>query len=179
MVGASQHDEANDPTRRVQFVLGVSQFLAYVSGALLFILLVINVAQIVVRPVTGGWIWVNDLSRLLIIWVIMVGAAAAIGLREHLVVDLVIERLPGRLRTVTLYLIRGVEILVGVILLVSGFVVATQRMSIPYIQLGAPTGFAYLALPFLGLFMTVFGLLMSIRSPDGHGSLLQEEVDDE
>lgn len=179
MPATSNPDGANESTRREQLVLRVSQFLAYIAGAMLFVLLVINVAQIVVRPVMGGWIWVNDLSRLLIIWVIMVGAAAAIGLREHLVVDLVIERLPAGLRTATLYFLRAVEILVGVILLVSGFVVATQRMSIPYIQLGVPTGYAYLALPFLGLFMTVFGLLMSIQAPDGHGSLLQEEGDGE
>ncbi|MGC5626697.1 TRAP transporter small permease [Georgenia sp. Z1344] len=145
----------------------VSHGLAAISGGLLLSLFVINVVQIGARPVMGGWIWVNDLSRLLITWVIMIGASAAIGLREHLVVDFVVDRVPAALRTACAYLTRVIELLIGVVLLVSGAIVALDRMSIQYIQLGIPTGWAYLAVPVLGLFLVLFGLLRSLHAAEG------------
>lgn len=150
--------------RRDLLVTRLSQALAYIAGVALLILFLLNVAQIGARPVMGGWIWINDLSRLLITWVIMIGAAAAVGLREHLVVDFVVERAPARFNTASTYLVRACELGIGVILLVSGSVVAMERMNIRYIQLGIPTGYAFLAVPVLGFFMVVFGTLMSVRS---------------
>lgn len=154
------------PSRRERLVRHTAHTLAAISGALLLVLFLVNIVQIGARPLMGGWIWVNDLSRLLIAWVIMIGAAAAVGLREHLVVDFVVERAPAALRTACAILTRLAEVGIGVVLLVSGTVVALERMNIGYIQLGIPTGFAFLAIPFLGLFMVVFGLLMGFRSPE-------------
>ena len=148
-------------SRRERLVRRIAHALAAISGALPLVLFLVNIVQISARPFMGGWIWVNDLSRLLIAWVIMIGAAAAVGLREHLVVDFVVERAPAGLRTVCGILTRLAEVGIGVVLLVSGTVVALERMNIGYIQLGIPTGF-----PFLGLFMVVFGLLMSVRAPE-------------
>lgn len=153
------------PTRRENLVQGVSRILAVLAGALLVTLFLINVGQIVTRPVTGGLIWVNDLSRLLVTWVIMIGASAAVGLREHLVVDLVIERAGPRFQVLCAYVVRVCELGIGFVLLVSGVVVAMGRMNIQYIQLGIPTGYAFLAVPVLGFFMVVFGTLMGIRPP--------------
>lgn len=151
------------PTGRDALVARASHALAALAGGALLVLFLLNVAQIAARPLMGGWIWVNDLSRLLITWVIMVGAAAAIGLREHLVVDFVMDRAPARFRAACAYAMRAIEVGIGFILLVSGFTVAMARMDIKYIQLGIPTGYAYLAVPVLGFFMVVFGLLMSVR----------------
>ena len=144
-------------------VTGISTRLAAIAGAVLLALFLVNVAQIAARPITGGWIWVNDLSRLLVTWVIMVGASAAIGLREHLLVDFVVQRAPATFRTVSALVVRVLEIGIGFILLVSGATVAMSRMDIQYIQLGIPTGYAYLAVPVLGFFMVLFGVLMSLN----------------
>lgn len=155
---------------RDTFVAWVAAKLAAASGAVLLALFTINIVQIVARPMMGGWVWVNDLSRLLIIWVLMLGASAAIGLREHLVVDFLVDLMPGRIRAVSAYAVRALQIAMGFILLVSGSVVTTGRMDIEYIQLGLPTGFAFLAIPVLGFFMMVFGILMRVNpssSPAG------------
>ena len=149
--------------RRDALVASISTRLAAIAGAVLLGLFLVNVAQIAVRPIMGGWIWVNDLSRLLVTWVIMIGASAAIGLREHLLVDFVVQRAPARFRTVCALVVRVAEIGIGFILLVSGATVAMSRMDIQYIQLGIPTGYAYLAVPVLGFFMVLFGVLMSLQ----------------
>ncbi|MGC5617356.1 TRAP transporter small permease [Georgenia sp. Z1491] len=155
------------PTRREALVRRTSHGLAAIAGGLLLVLFVVNVVQIGARPFMGGWIWVNDLSRLLITWVIMIGASAAVGLREHLVVDFVVDRVPAAFRTACAYLTRVIELAIGVVLLVSGTIVALDRMSIQYIQLGIPTGWAYLAVPVLGLFLVLFGVLRGVRGPEG------------
>lgn len=161
--------DAPDPspqstTKRDALVTRISHGLAAVAGVALLVLFLVNIIQIGARPVMGGWIWVNDFSRLLVTWVIMIGAAAAVGLREHLVVDFVVDRAPAAFRNVSAYVIRAAEIGIGFILLVSGVVVAMSRMNIQYIQLGIPTGYAFLAVPFLGFFMVLFGVLMSVRN---------------
>lgn len=153
-------------TRRDALVKRISHVLAAIAGATLLVLLLVNIIQIVARPLMGGLIWVNDLSRLLISWVVMVGASAGIGLREHLIVDFIVERSPAAFRVFSAYGVRLLEIGSGLILLVSGLVVAMERMNIQYVQLGIPTGYAYLAVPVLGFFMVMFGLLMSVRSPE-------------
>src|SRR5699024_798787 len=159
------------PTRRDEFVERVAHILATLSGVLLVTLFLVNVTQVFARPVMGGWIWVSDFSRLLIVWVIMLGAAAASGLREHLLVDFVRDRVPPAFQVASAYFVRLCELGIGIILLVSGSVVAMSRMNIQYIQLGLPTGYAYLAVPVLGFFMVVFGALMSVRrSGAGHSA---------
>lgn len=170
--------EKGQLTKRDVVALSISNALAGVAGLILLALFAVNIAQILVRPVFGGWIWVNDLSRLLVTWVIMIGASAAFGLKEHLVVDFLADRLPSRLRTATAFLIRGIEIGIGFILLVSGAVVAMSRMNIQYIQLGIPTGYAYLAVPFLGFFMVLFGLLLRTRGVTHLPAVALEEGDD-
>ncbi|MGO1172726.1 MAG: TRAP transporter small permease [Actinomycetaceae bacterium] len=172
---ADKVDPPRPPTRRERVVRQISTALALAAGAGLTALFLINIVQIAARPLMGGWIWVNDLSRLLVTWVIMIGAAAAIGLREHLVVDLVQQRAPLAFRVISAYLVRAVELVIGVVLLVSGAVVAMERMNIQYIQLGIPTGFAYLAVPVLGLFLVLFGLLMNIRPPAAETYAAAEE----
>lgn len=162
------------PTKRDRLVERVAHQLAILSGALLVAIFVVNVAQVSLRPVMGGWIWVSDLSRLLIVWVIMLGAAAASGLREHLLVDFVVDKVPPTLKILSAYIVRFCELGIGVILLVSGSVVAMSRMSIQYIQLGIPTGYAFLAIPVLGFFMVAFGLLMSMRRPENEASVTTE-----
>lgn len=153
-------------TKRDLFVRQVAHHLAVLAGVLLVALFVVNIAQVFARPILGGWIWVSDLSRLLIVWMIMLGAAGASGLREHLLVDFVVDRVPPTLKLLSAYFVRFCELAIGLILLVSGIVVTMSRMNIQYIQLGIPTGYAFLAIPVLGFFMVAFGLLMSIRPPD-------------
>ncbi|MEE6282930.1 TRAP transporter small permease [Georgenia sp. MJ170] len=164
-------------TRRETLVRRISHGLAALAGALLLVLFLVNVLQIGARPLMGGWIWVNDLSRLLVTWVIMLGASAAVGLREHLIVDFVVERAPEKFRAVSAYFTRAAEIGIGFILLVSGVVVGMERMNIQYIQLGIPTGYAYLAVPAVGFFMVLFGLLMNIRPPESAPTVAAEGGD--
>lgn len=129
------------------------------------IVFAINILQIAIRPITGGFIWVHDLSALLFAWTVMLGAAAAYGKYDHVVASFLVERFPPTVQRLVAYFGRIVELLVGFLLVGAGLQVASTRMNIEYIQLGLPTGWAYLAVVALGLFILVFGLTAKPRTP--------------
>lgn len=148
--------------------------LTWIAGGLFASIFAINIVQIVARQITGGWIWVGDLTQLMFAWMVMLGAAAAYGRTEHIVADFLVQKMPRLGRVVLAYLMRGLELLIGFVILVAGLQVADTRMSIDYIQLGVPTGLAYYAIPTLGAALLFFGLtalprLQRAPSPDPMG----------
>jgi|SRR5699024_2973729 len=138
---------------------------SWCAGVLFAGLFVINLSQVVMRQITGGWVWVADLNTVLFSWMVMLGAAAAYGHYEHITVSFLVERLPYLLGRVIAYLVRFIEMVLGLVLIISGFSVTETRMGIPYIQLGVPTGWTYLAIPILGVFILLFALLTKPHIP--------------
>jgi TRAP-type C4-dicarboxylate transport system permease small subunit len=137
---------------------------SWVAGTFFGIIFAINVAQIVVRQVDGGWIWVSDLSRLLFTWTVMLGAAAAYGKREHIVASFLVERVPDRWQWIPALAVRVVEVLVALILVFAGLNVAQNRFQIEYIQLeGVSTGWAYASVPVLGALILLFALTLPLK----------------
>lgn len=137
---------------------------SWVAGTFFGIIFAINVAQIVLRQFDGGWIWVSDLSRLLFAWMVMLGAAAAYGKREHIVASFLVERVPDRWQWLPALAVRVIELLVGLILVLAGIQVAQNRGQIDYIQLeGVSTGWAYLSVPVLGALILLFALTLPLK----------------
>ena len=137
---------------------------AWVAGIFFGIIFAINVAQIALRQFDAGWIWAIDLSRLLFIWMVMLGAAAAYGLREHVVASFIVEKVPDRLQWIPALAVRVLEVLVALILLFAGIPVAQNRAQIDYVQLeGVSTGWAYLSVPVLGAVMLLCALTLPLK----------------
>lgn len=143
-------------TARVRDTLILSA--AWVAGCAFAAIFAINIVQIVARQFTGGWTWVPDLSALLFAWMVMLGAAAAYGRHDHIAASFLVERAPDGLRRLVAYLVRGIEVLIGLIIFLAGLTVVETRMQISYIQLGVPTGWTFLAIPVLGALIVLFGL---------------------
>lgn len=131
---------------------------AWAAGLAFATIFAISLAQIVARQVTGGWVWAADLTGLLFAWMVMLGAAAAYGRSDHIAATFLIERAPASGRRAAAYVVRAIELAIGLIVLLSGLQVAQTRMSIPYIQLGVPTGWAFLSIPVLGALIVFFAL---------------------
>lgn len=137
---------------------------SWVAGTFFGIIFAINVAQIVLRQFDAGLIWVSDLSRLLFTWMVMLGAAAAYGKREHIVASFIVEKVPDRWKWIPALAVRVIEVLVGLILLLAGIQVAQNRGQIDYIQLeGVSTGWAYLSVPVLGALILLFALTLPLK----------------
>jgi TRAP-type C4-dicarboxylate transport system permease small subunit len=137
---------------------------AWVAGIFFGIIFAINVAQIVLRQLDAGLIWVSDLSRLLFAWTVMLGAAAAYGMREHIVASFIVEKVPVRWQWVPALAVRAIEVLVALLLLVAGTAVAQNRFQIDYIQLeGVSTGWAYASVPVLGAVMLLCAFTLPLK----------------
>lgn len=132
--------------------------IAWVAFAAFATIFAVNIAQIALRAFGGGWIWVHDLSAVLFAWTVMLGAAAAYGKFDHVVASVLIDRISPSWSRLLAVAVRLIELSVGFLILFASFAVIETRMSIPYVQLGIPTGWAYMSVTILGASILVFGL---------------------
>lgn len=139
------------------------ELVAWVAFAAFSVIFAINIAQIFLRIFGGGWIWVHDLSALLFAWTVMLGAAAAYGKFDHVVVSALVDRISGAWRQILAFLVRLIELSVGALILYASFETVQTRMSIPYVQLGVPSGWAYLSVSALGVAILLFGLTTPVK----------------
>jgi TRAP-type C4-dicarboxylate transport system permease small subunit len=73
--------------------LGV--LLEWVAGSILFVLLAVGVLQVTSRYTGLMFVpWTEEVARLLFVWVVWIGAAAAVFRGSHIRFDFLIERLP-------------------------------------------------------------------------------------
>ena len=144
------------------FAKGLETACAWVAGMLFLVVFLLSIAEVAQRYLLGqSIVWVSDLSRLLFVWIVMLGAAAAFHQGEHLSVAFIKDAIPLPYRG-------GVElftrVLFGVmlwVLIFEGLVISRVRMGIDYVQLGWPSGLAFYAVPVSAAGM-IFFLLISI-----------------
>lgn len=148
---------------------------SWVAATAFAVIFVVNIVQIFARSIGGGWVWVNDLSQLLFIWTVMLGATAAYCLREHIVASFFLDRLTGRTAVAIALVIRVIEVAFFAILVIAGAQVAAIRGDIDYIQLQVPTAWAYWSIPVGAALMLVAALSLSLRAPQ-HAPVDVEEV---
>ena len=120
-------------------------------------LFAVTILNIVLRNVAGiAWLWIPAFSRLVFIWVVFLGVAAATRRGEHLVVDLLERRLAGWRRRGLLIAIHGVLLPFYAMLLYYGTTIAQVRMRVPFDTWRVPTGWAYMAVPVAAALLLVF-----------------------
>jgi len=75
--------------------------------SLLLLMLVIAVTQIVMRNFMGaGLIWAESLLRIAVLWLAMVGAMVASRHDEHIAIDVLVDKLPEKIRRIVMRLSR-------------------------------------------------------------------------
>ncbi|QNI04186.1 TRAP transporter small permease [Halomonas sp. SH5A2] len=144
----------------------------HVIAALLLALIVSVSVNVVGRAVFNNSVpWADELARMLFIWLIFIGAAAAFSRFEHIAVDILVRRLKPRAAHM-LYLLQHVIItaLMGIIVW-GGFLVmsrATGRTAI----LNVPWNLVNVSLVLCATFIAAVAIwrawqsIQQIRSPD-------------
>lgn len=134
-------------------------FLEHVVALAFATLFAVVVLNIVLRNVAGiAWLWIPAVARLLFVWIVFLGIAAALRRNEHLVVDFFQRRMPRRLQKAVVLGIHLVSLPFFAMLLVYGLQVARVRMRIPFDTWQFPTGWAYMAVPVAAAILIVFTL---------------------
>jgi TRAP-type C4-dicarboxylate transport system permease small subunit len=138
----------------------VNQSLAIFSVALSSVLVVCVVWQVISRYVLGSPSIVTDeLARFLFMWVGLIGAAYATGLKRHLAIDLLVLKLTGKKKIILEIIILLTMLFFAAFILVYGggnLAWDTHLSGQISPSLGLNMGLVYLCLPVAGLLMTFY-----------------------
>jgi TRAP-type C4-dicarboxylate transport system permease small subunit len=103
----------------------------------------------------------DELAGYLLIWVGLIGAAYVAGLREHLAIDLLLQKSSPERRFKLEIIISLLIIIFAVSVLVIGgtwLVMTRFYLSVKSAAMGLPLGVVYLALPISGILITYFDI---------------------
>jgi len=126
---------------------------------------------------TGQANWTEEIARFLLIWVTLLGGAAAFGTKAHLGVDYFAEKLHPDAR-------RGMAVFANVVVLFfalaifvfGGIRVVSDALLLEQMTpaLGWKMGHVYLVLPFAGFFMVLFTIENILETLNGPSSEMGE-----
>ncbi len=105
--------------------------------------------------------YTDELAGFLLIWVGLFGAAYVAGKREHLAIDLLLQRSPEKRKLKLEIIISVLVILFALVVMVVGgsWLVYTRfYLSVKSAALGLPLGVVYLVLPISGLLIAYFDI---------------------
>ena len=105
--------------------------------------------------------YTDELAGFLLIWVGLIGAAYVAAHREHLAIDLLLQRsTPKRRYKLEVTIELCIVIFSILVLIVGGIWLSYTRfyLSVKSSAMGLPLGIIYLVLPLSGLLITYFGI---------------------
>ena len=149
---------------------GLGKIISGIPEALLVFLLASMLAgvnlQVIFRYFLNSPLdWSEEISRLFLIWMTFIGSAVAVKRREHLMVEMFINKFPDRLRTLWL---RGISIVsMGILLMIiiASFELLEMTLLQPSAVLGFSTSLFFLSLP-VGASLMIIYMLRQLLGKD-------------
>jgi TRAP-type C4-dicarboxylate transport system permease small subunit len=105
--------------------------------------------------------WTDELAGFLLIWVGLLGAAYATGMKDHLAIDLLPRRLdPGRRKYLYIVINSLITAFALIILVIGGIrlVYITFKLNQISSALQIPVGYVYLVVPLCGVFILFYAV---------------------
>lgn len=116
-------------------------------GLVITILLLVG-TQVFTRYVLAESVaWTEELSRMLLVWLAMLGAAVALERNEHYVISLIYDRLPPTIKTAVLAATNVLALVFLAVLVIYGWDYFERGISKQYIIVGVSRGWVFVALP--------------------------------
>lgn len=142
----------------------VDKLINLILGVSLIAIVILVFCNVVLRYIfDSGLIWGPELSRYIFIWMTFVGAIAALKHNEHLAVNMVIKRLPERIKKIVIIL--GNLIMLGVLyIVITGswkMTVINKASSSP--ATGLPLSVIYVSGIVLGVSMVIIILINTYK----------------
>jgi TRAP-type C4-dicarboxylate transport system permease small subunit len=103
----------------------------------------------------------DELAGFLLIWVGLLGAAYVAGKRQHLAIDLLVQKSSKKRKIKLEFIISIIIIIFAIIVMIIGgsWLVYTRfYLSVKSAALGLPLGVVYLVLPLSGILITYFDI---------------------
>lgn len=141
-----------------------------VAGGIMAAITLVVLWGVVTRFALGSAsLWTDEAARFLLLWLTMIGAAAAAGRAEHLGVDVFVNQLHPEARRLAVLAAEAATIGFAVIVLVFGgaiLVFRTLQAGQVTPAMGLPMGLIYLAAPIAGFGIALFSIDRMIRVPE-------------
>lgn len=108
----------------------------------------------------------DELAGFLLIWVGVLGAAYVAGRKEHLAIDILIQRSPPDRKRILLYIIHSLIFLFALSVMVIGgaYLVFTRFvLQVKSAALQLPLGYVYIVMPISGLIIMYYEVLHILK----------------
>ncbi len=130
--------------------------LGYAAGAILAVMAAAVFLQVVLRFVgRAGIDGLEEVPRYLFVWLVMLGAAAAMHRGEHTALLYFRDKLPPRARDATIIVVELAGIALLVVLIKLAFVLVPNAQFQTSAGLGLPLGYVYAAVPVGAVLMSL------------------------
>ena len=148
----------------------VDKIMAWLCIIILGIMTVLVVYQVVTRKVFNApSAYSEALSQYLFVWMIMYGSAYVFGLKEHLDISILKDKMKGGTLLAVEVLTNICLILFAVVVLMyGGEIISAQQMATTDAALQIPMGVIYSAIPISGLFTTFYAVYNIALAFDQH-----------
>lgn len=121
--------------------------------------------------------WIEELSRLLFVWVVFLGACVALHSRGHLAITFVVDRLPPRVRTGVVWSTNALSAVFLVAVTGGGWQLVTSTLEYgnrtPALQVSLAWGFA--VVPLTAVIMLITTVTQTLAGTDEQPSDLPAE----
>ncbi len=113
--------------------------------------------------------WSEDLAMLLFQWVVFLGAALGVKRMRHFGIELVVRRLPPRLRHGVELLTPVVMAVVALVMIVQGWIILGFNRTRIYSTMDLSYTWAFLPIPVSGVLILLYLIRMEVRRWRGAG----------
>lgn len=160
----SSSNDANTPVVKKDFYafltsikLKIDTIVAYFCIFLVGLMTILVTYQVVTRYLFNDPSAVSEvLSRYLFIWLILIGSAYVFGLREHIAITFMRDRMPNKVRIILEILGEfATTVFVLLVLTIGGYIGMSRQMGQLDSALQIPIGVIYAAIPISGV-LSVF-----------------------
>lgn len=138
----------------------VDKIMEWMCVIILGIMTVLVVYQVVTRKVFNSPSAYSEvLTQYLFVWMIMYGSAYVFGLREHLDISILKDKMKGTTLLAVEILTNVCLILFSaVVMIYGGYIISVQQMATTDAALQIPMGVIYSAIPISGLFTLFYAV---------------------
>lgn len=160
MIGDENEDMPQHQPSEGKFTLIVNSVACLCLGATV----VVTTMQVALRyGFNSPQTWAEEVSRYLLAWIILLGAAIAVARGTHIRVDILQTLVTGvRSRRVLRFVQGGVELFAYSVLFYSGFLVVWEHRLSRFYTIEAPQVVFYLAAP-VGAALMIGYLIINVR----------------
>ena len=151
----------------------LDRLLLVVALTLLAAMIVIIIHQVFSRQFLNSTpSWSEELSRILFVWVSLLGIAYGFKERLHIALGLVVNMMPSKVQDVFDYIAKVLVIFFGIIMMYYGWNFTTLMANNTMPGTGLPSSIQYLSIPVSGFYVTMYGVLLLFEKG------MHQELDD-